>query len=195
MQQIVTAGARLHSFADAAFALSLTGLSISPRHVQEIDDRHEVREVAALDRPVVRLAVGHERPARGGIEVPRLRLPGHHRPEGPAVLQAGQARPHQPLGSPRLGLGIGDRRGRRRGRLRRFRQSRYGVRGGERIAGLAGHLLHQTLDTPWLHQRGRWFRLRVLGVRDVRQRDQAGDLVLLVFRFVHAGPGVSRPRP
>lgn len=35
-QQIVTAGARLHSFADAAFALSLTGLSISARHVQEL---------------------------------------------------------------------------------------------------------------------------------------------------------------
>src|SRR5262245_4695023 len=29
LQQIVTAGARLHSFADAAFALSLAGLSIS----------------------------------------------------------------------------------------------------------------------------------------------------------------------
>lgn len=36
LQQIVTAGARLHSFADAAFALSLTGLSISARHVQEL---------------------------------------------------------------------------------------------------------------------------------------------------------------
>jgi hypothetical protein len=37
---IVTAGARLHSFADAAFALSLTGLSISARHVQQLT--HEV---------------------------------------------------------------------------------------------------------------------------------------------------------
>src|SRR5262249_11663518 len=36
LRQIVTAGARLHSFADAAFALSLTGLSISPRHVHEL---------------------------------------------------------------------------------------------------------------------------------------------------------------
>jgi hypothetical protein len=33
---IVTAGARLHSFADAAFALGLTGLSISARHVQQL---------------------------------------------------------------------------------------------------------------------------------------------------------------
>ena len=36
LQQIVTAGARLHSFADAAFALSLTGVSISARHVQQL---------------------------------------------------------------------------------------------------------------------------------------------------------------
>lgn len=36
---IVTAGARLHSFADAAFALGLAGLSISPRHVQELTAR------------------------------------------------------------------------------------------------------------------------------------------------------------
>jgi hypothetical protein len=33
---IVTAGARLHSFADAAFALSLSGLAISARHVQQL---------------------------------------------------------------------------------------------------------------------------------------------------------------
>jgi hypothetical protein len=37
---IVTAGARLHSFADAAFALGLSGLSISARHVQQLT--HEV---------------------------------------------------------------------------------------------------------------------------------------------------------
>jgi hypothetical protein len=36
LRQIVTAGARLHSFADAAFALGLTGLAISARHVQEL---------------------------------------------------------------------------------------------------------------------------------------------------------------
>lgn len=36
LQQIVTAAARLDSFADAAFAVGLTGLSISPRHVQQL---------------------------------------------------------------------------------------------------------------------------------------------------------------
>src|SRR5262249_7329482 len=36
LQKIVTAGARLHSFADAAFALGLSGLSISARHVQQL---------------------------------------------------------------------------------------------------------------------------------------------------------------
>jgi hypothetical protein len=36
LQAIVTAGARLHSFADAAFALSLCGLPISARHVQQL---------------------------------------------------------------------------------------------------------------------------------------------------------------
>jgi hypothetical protein len=36
LQKIVTAGARLHSFADAAFALSLSGLTISARHVQQL---------------------------------------------------------------------------------------------------------------------------------------------------------------
>ncbi len=36
LQKIVTAGARLHSFADAAFALGLFGLSISARHVQQL---------------------------------------------------------------------------------------------------------------------------------------------------------------
>lgn len=36
LQKIVTAGARLHSFADAAFALGLAGLSISARHVQQL---------------------------------------------------------------------------------------------------------------------------------------------------------------
>jgi len=36
LQKIVTAGARLHSFADAAFALGLGGLPISARHVQQL---------------------------------------------------------------------------------------------------------------------------------------------------------------
>jgi hypothetical protein len=48
-QQIVTAGARLHSFADAAFALSLTGLSISARHVQELTGRIGAELAAARD--------------------------------------------------------------------------------------------------------------------------------------------------
>jgi hypothetical protein len=42
LEQIVTAAARLDSFADAAFAVGLTGLSISPRHVQ-----HLTQEVGA----------------------------------------------------------------------------------------------------------------------------------------------------
>jgi hypothetical protein len=46
---IVTAGARLHSFADAAFALSLTGLSISARHVQELTERVGLELVAVRD--------------------------------------------------------------------------------------------------------------------------------------------------
>jgi hypothetical protein len=36
LQMIVTAGARLHSFADAAFALGLCGVAISARHVQQL---------------------------------------------------------------------------------------------------------------------------------------------------------------
>jgi hypothetical protein len=40
LQKIVTAGARLSSFADAAFALGLSGLAISARHVQQLT--HEV---------------------------------------------------------------------------------------------------------------------------------------------------------
>jgi len=38
LQKIVSAGARLGSFADAAFALGLCGLSISARHVQELTE-------------------------------------------------------------------------------------------------------------------------------------------------------------
>jgi hypothetical protein len=36
LQKVVAAGGRLHSFADAAFALGLSGLSISARHVQQL---------------------------------------------------------------------------------------------------------------------------------------------------------------
>jgi hypothetical protein len=38
LQQIVTAAARLPSFADAAFAVGLTGLAISARHAQELTE-------------------------------------------------------------------------------------------------------------------------------------------------------------
>jgi hypothetical protein len=36
LELLVTAAARLDSFAAAAFAVGLTGLSISPRHVQQL---------------------------------------------------------------------------------------------------------------------------------------------------------------
>jgi len=49
VQQIATAGARLHSFADAAFALGLTGLSISARHVQELTEEVGRELVVARD--------------------------------------------------------------------------------------------------------------------------------------------------
>jgi hypothetical protein len=48
LQKIVTAGARLHSFADAAFALGLSGLSISARHVRQLT--HEVGTAMAQAR-------------------------------------------------------------------------------------------------------------------------------------------------
>lgn len=48
LQKIVTAGARLGSFADAAFALSLSGLSISARHVRQLT--HEVGTDLARER-------------------------------------------------------------------------------------------------------------------------------------------------
>lgn len=49
LQAIVTAAARLHSFADAAFALGLSGLSISPRHVQQLAHEIGTELVAARD--------------------------------------------------------------------------------------------------------------------------------------------------
>jgi hypothetical protein len=49
LQTIVTAAARLHSFADAAFALSLGGLSISPRHVQQLTQEIGTEMAAARD--------------------------------------------------------------------------------------------------------------------------------------------------
>lgn len=49
LQTIVTAAARLHSFADAAFALGLSGLSISPRHVQQLTQEVGTELAAARD--------------------------------------------------------------------------------------------------------------------------------------------------
>jgi hypothetical protein len=61
LQKIVTAGARLHSFADAAFALSLCGLSISARHVQQLTqevgvDLAQARDAKAQQRRRRRLS-------------------------------------------------------------------------------------------------------------------------------------------
>ena len=55
MQAIVTAGARLPSFADAAFALGLAGVSISAKHVQQLTqevgtDLAKARDAAAEAR-------------------------------------------------------------------------------------------------------------------------------------------------
>jgi hypothetical protein len=60
---------------------------------------------------------------------------------------------------------------------------------------LARHLPDQTLNASRPHERRRWFRLRILGVFSALQRDQAGDLVLLVLRLVNATPAVGGPRP
>ena len=49
MQAIVTAAARLHSYSDAAFALSLSGLSISARHVQQLTQEVGTELAAARD--------------------------------------------------------------------------------------------------------------------------------------------------
>jgi hypothetical protein len=55
VQAVVTAGARLHSFADAAFALGLAGVPISARHVQQLTqevgtDLAKARDAAAEAR-------------------------------------------------------------------------------------------------------------------------------------------------
>jgi hypothetical protein len=49
LQMIVTAGARLHSFADAAFAVGFCGLSISARQVQELTQEVGTDLAAARD--------------------------------------------------------------------------------------------------------------------------------------------------
>jgi hypothetical protein len=54
LKLIVTAGARLHSFADAAFALSLVGLSISARHVQTLTEELGGELVRRRDEQVLK---------------------------------------------------------------------------------------------------------------------------------------------
>jgi hypothetical protein len=96
VQAIVTAGARLHSFADAAFALGLAGVPISAKHVQQLtqevgtdlararDARAEARRHRVL---VPRVATA---PAVVAVEVDGGRLrtraagcgPGVHAAEG-----------------------------------------------------------------------------------------------------------------
>jgi len=51
-QAVVTAAARLHSFADAAFAMSLGDVIISPRHVQTLTQEVSDEMVAARDAQV-----------------------------------------------------------------------------------------------------------------------------------------------
>jgi hypothetical protein len=94
LQRIVTAGARLHSFADAAFALGLTGLSISARHVPELTGLvgaalAAVRDAKARKRRQRRLQPEvATTPAVAAVEVDggrlRTRAPGG----GPGVHQA-----------------------------------------------------------------------------------------------------------
>ena len=50
---------------------------------------------------------------------------------------------------------------------------------------MTGHLPHQTLDTTRLQERRRRLRLRILREHLGLERDQASDLVLLVFRVVN----------
>ena len=131
--------------------------------MQQVHDRHEVREVAPLDRPVVRLAVGHERPPPGRVEVPALRLRRHQRPErsavGPCWPRTSAPAAGEPTARPAdrgsTAVGVADAAS---------SAAASAVRAA-RIAGLAGHLLHQTLHASRLHKRRRRFRLRILGVR------------------------------
>jgi hypothetical protein len=95
LRTIVTAGARLHSYADAAFALSLTGLSISARHVQQLtarigDELAAARDAKARSRRQRQAApAGGAAPEVVAVEVDGGRLrtrqpgcgPGVHQPE------------------------------------------------------------------------------------------------------------------
>jgi hypothetical protein len=96
VQAVVTAGARLHSFADAAFALGLAGVPISAKHVQQLT--HEVGTALAQARDAQAAARRHRvlaprvttAPAVVAVEVDGGRLrtraagcgPGVHAAEG-----------------------------------------------------------------------------------------------------------------
>lgn len=94
LQAIVTAGARLHSFADAAFALGLCGLSISARHVQTLTqevgtDLATARDAAAVARRRRQLAPRTTTaPAVVAVEVDGGRLRTRATDGGPGVHAA-----------------------------------------------------------------------------------------------------------
>lgn len=94
LQKIVRAGGRLHSFADAAFALSLSGLSISARHVQQLTqevgtDQEQVRDEQALRRRRRQLSPqAPTAPAAVAVEVDGGRLRTRAVGSGPGVHAA-----------------------------------------------------------------------------------------------------------
>ena len=94
LQKIVTAGARLHSFADAAFALSLSGLSISARHVQQLTqevgaDLAHARDAQAQQRRRRELSPRvATTPEVVAVEVDGGRLRTRADDEGPGVHEA-----------------------------------------------------------------------------------------------------------
>lgn len=94
MQVIVTADARLHSLGDAAFALSLAGLSLSARHVQELTqplgaELATVRDAKAKKRLKRQLPPEvAQPPAVVAVEVDGGRLRTRAADGGPGVHQA-----------------------------------------------------------------------------------------------------------
>ncbi len=85
-------------------------------------------------------------------------------------------------GDRRRGVG---RRGRRHGRVGRCRRRR-----GRRPL----ELLHQTGHAPAVAERYRWLRLRIDVVGFGTHANQAGDLIFLGLRLLHAGSGPCLPR-
>src|SRR5438094_169791 len=94
LEQVVTAAARLDSFADAAFAVGLTGLSISPRHVQQLTsevgtDMARQRDAQAQQRRRRQLKPRVDQtPAAVVVEVDGGRLRTRAAGEGRGVHQA-----------------------------------------------------------------------------------------------------------